>query len=451
MANRIIKHSEPLELKGYWWLPERPEDKVAGVLTYEPEGRIELELIGCFNMVGVSPVDMFIEEDGNDVPLIYGEDSDAKEISLLLCYRSFTCNLSCNFPIIRYTVRYLIYDKHIKGLDEQCDYTARVRFPELSYWVCPGAIHTVFKYAPDSRTIVSTSLEITKLDDDSATIVGVTCDNGVNIRIKRSASMTTEALNLKPSIEQFSQLEISKPEGTMSLKEILHEIHKFESFLSLATKRTVIYDSLYLLDPLVGQDFKSGGRHLFPIYVLSARHFETNARKIDRDKFIFTYEQIAENAHILIRNWMTDDSGLIPIKNHLVESLIYKPVVSSVDFLQVIQAIEGVWWRYKDDDYKSAHGISKKKNTELSVILAELINEQSCIQSIHNLQINIAAAVDSRHYYSHFVEKSKKPHTLDGIELYELTKQLRTLLLSLVLGLLGLDSITIEKIISEHY
>ena len=44
-----MKLSEQHIFKGYWWLPNNPEKKVAGVLTYTPAEHILLELIGAFD------------------------------------------------------------------------------------------------------------------------------------------------------------------------------------------------------------------------------------------------------------------------------------------------------------------------------------------------------------------------------------------------------------------
>ena len=144
---------------------------------------------------------------------------------------------------------------------------------------------------------------------------------------------------------------------------------------------------------------------------------------------------------------MSDTDNLQPIKSHLVDSLVYKPLVGSVDFLQVIQAIEGVWWRFKDDAYKAANKIAKKTNTSLTTILKELLNSLSDLPSISKMNLDITAVVDSRHYYSHFLDKSEKPNTLEGWALYEQTKKLRKILLCLVLELLGLSHNEIEKIL----
>lgn len=47
--NKSIKLNEKLECKGYWWLPSKPENKIAGILTYTPNEKIKLELIGSFD------------------------------------------------------------------------------------------------------------------------------------------------------------------------------------------------------------------------------------------------------------------------------------------------------------------------------------------------------------------------------------------------------------------
>ena len=46
-----MKLCDPFEYKGYWWKPDDPDNKVAGVLTYKPGESITLELIGTFDLM----------------------------------------------------------------------------------------------------------------------------------------------------------------------------------------------------------------------------------------------------------------------------------------------------------------------------------------------------------------------------------------------------------------
>ncbi len=43
---------EKFEYKGYWWLPNRPETKIPGTLTFNPDEGAILDLEGSFKDVG---------------------------------------------------------------------------------------------------------------------------------------------------------------------------------------------------------------------------------------------------------------------------------------------------------------------------------------------------------------------------------------------------------------
>jgi hypothetical protein len=46
---------DDFELKGIWWLPEKPDLQISGILSFESEKRISLELLGSFQRVGQVP------------------------------------------------------------------------------------------------------------------------------------------------------------------------------------------------------------------------------------------------------------------------------------------------------------------------------------------------------------------------------------------------------------
>ena len=63
-----------------------------------------------------------------------------------------------------------------------------------------------------------------------------------------------------------------------------------------------------------------------------------------------------------------------------------KKVYGSVDFLIIIQAIEGYWWRFKDDIYHKQNSIPAKNRTALNTILTELKSAFNDITLIKNLE-----------------------------------------------------------------
>ena len=432
--------------KGYWWLPDNPEKKVAGIVTYIPNEKICLELIGGFEDSSGEYVNL-LEDDNSSVPVIYGKDSDAEVITLVGCRSSFSLNFNAGFPMMSYSARMLVYGKHISSIDEICDYTAYVCFPELSYWAQPGVINQIVNY--DAEDVTSSSFFIPNLRGEKGEMFSCNCENGVRISVCRSAKYNPGELSLKPYIEQYSYLSISRPDTGMTIPEVAHEIYKFQQFLSLVTMRNVQYESINLRDPDIKQDFEDGHKsYCFPIYVLTVQQAVFNPSKISRHNFLFCYEEMPERIPDVLVKWMSDSDKLQPMKHHLVGSMVYKPVVGSVDFLLVVQAIEGVWWRFNDESYKADKNISRRRQTPLTTIISETLGSLSDISKVSSMDIDIEAVVDSRNYYSHFMDRTKKPKTLDGMELYSLTEKLRIVLLCLILELLGLSHLEINGVVA---
>ncbi len=81
--SKTINLDEKLECKGYWWLPNNPDENVAGVLTYIPDEKILLELIGAFDSKK-DFIDTLLNENSEDI--IHGLTSDSKELTLVNCH-----------------------------------------------------------------------------------------------------------------------------------------------------------------------------------------------------------------------------------------------------------------------------------------------------------------------------------------------------------------------------
>lgn len=72
----------------------------------------------------------------------------------------------------------------------------------------------------------------------------------------------------------------------------------------------------------------------------------------------------------------------------------------------------------------------------------------SDISRVSSMGIDIEAVVDLRNYYSHFVDQSKKPKKLDGMDLYNLTEKLSIVFLWPILELFGLSHLEINEVVA---
>lgn len=417
--------TEPLEIKGYWWLPSSPDDIVAGILTYIPNKAIKLELIGQ-----LKPKSSAIEEliNPKDENVIFGFSSDAKEISLIDCHPSdSSLNFNCQFPIQRYNCQHLVIGTHITSLDSPQFFKAQINIPFLSLWATPDSIEKTvfFKEKQGEKCSIAFNTEGRHID---------TVDIE-NYTLSIKGVINYSAGSFESKIKQETIVSIAN-ESDFSLKDALKNIFLFEQFISFATLKPIESSKIVLYDKSKFQQLDNNKKHFSPIeYIRVYRDKEAKQEQniTERGKFLFTYETIKNEFQLILKKWYNGQADIAPIRYHLIECVRQKSFFSSVDFLVVIQAIEGFWWRFRDDDYKRKNNIKSRKQTHLNTILESLITEFKEIERLRLSEINVNEVVDSRHYFSHFVHKADKPFAKDGLELYHLTCKIRKLLICCLL------------------
>ena len=218
--NKLIKLNEKLECKGYWWLPSKPDNKIAGILTYTPNEKIKLELIGTFDS---KHINILFCDKNSDENIIHGITSDSKKVTLINCHSYASLNLSCPFPIVNYNCQFLIIGKHLKNFEEECFYKADITIPELSHWCSPCALKETMmkdKHNEEFTTTISfksKSILINRTDIDENTTIDI------------KGSVIYQGDYLSPQIEQHTYISILKKNDT-SIKDFFANIHLFLTF-----------------------------------------------------------------------------------------------------------------------------------------------------------------------------------------------------------------------------
>lgn len=125
---------DPEVFKGYWFIPSRPDKKVAGILHFMPYERLKLELIGGFD-TPTEYIESFGSGELEQERVIWGIDQNAKEISLINCDKHGSLNFSSEFPMINYIVQYAIIGKHIDTWDDRSFFKLNIEMPLLTEWI----------------------------------------------------------------------------------------------------------------------------------------------------------------------------------------------------------------------------------------------------------------------------------------------------------------------------
>lgn len=421
-----------LEFDGFWYLPEQPQDMVAGTLVYYPEEKIVLKLIGSFD----HPLKECVNNETRP-NVIFGRTSDSKDITLLQVSKKAKFNWTAGFAIVEYLCKYMIIGKHIKGLEEVCNYWANAIIPELSYW-CP---YNAISFSTGNE---KTNISFQTNGKDHCVL------NKTAINDTTSISLLQEIMYLKKqneiNIKQFVSIEVSK-NAPCSIRELLSDILMFEQFLSVATSNIVKSTCIKVFDSNLYQEVDYI-KHYKPIYIVQPRRNskEIKPKEISSIDFLYSYSTIQNYYSQILKEWYNAPKEIAPIRTHLISSLERKRTFSSVDFLIVIQAIDGFWSRFREETYKRNHNLKDKDRVALKDKISELLSEFADIEKIKNANICVKSCVNSRDYYSHFYAPKTNDIVLVGYELYALTNKLRILLLCCILSLIGFRNTQINDI-----
>jgi hypothetical protein len=423
------------EYKGYWYLPNKQENAIAGILTYIPNETLKLELFGTLDKTRPDLTDIINHMEGERVSVIWGETSDAKKVTLLNCIPSGAKqNFDCSFPILCFSIRNcLIGYHHLEEFEEKVFDWSRVEIPGLTMWCFPGVLKTQLSSSTRNKSINHTSVSFCR-EELQDPIVSVPINETTSLNLMKGVQFQQEANNT--TFKQSTYLKIRKNQKT-TVSEFLADIRQYESFMSLASLSELNASKILLYDDTVHQEITENERLYHPtelIYVHNNSEFEPKKMY----SFLFDYSQIKDLYNDIIVKWYNDTSQILPIRTHLIQSLERKRFFSSVDFLIIIQAIEGFCIRFR-------------KEQSLKRIVEDILEEFKDIQKVKELKLNIEEVVDSRHYYSHFMNKSNKPKALDGRDLYELTQKLRIILICCVLNQTGFCNKDIDDIFKKSY
>lgn len=333
---------------------------------------------------------------------------------------------------MRYSVQFIITGKYVRSCDELAFNSCHVEIPALTPWCFPAAIKQSILFKDDKTTVKGLLLAI-DTEQIEQPIVSVDIESA---KIELCRTIFYRGDLRCPKIEQSTSLAIKKPQKD-HLGSFLHDIHIYEQFLSFAALSDVSASHIRLQDDDLYQQLDDGRKIYNKILLHYARkeHSKWNDKKID---FLFGYDTIKDKYPSIIKKWYLESDDIAPIRAHLIESIKKKSSFSSVDFLIVFQAIEGFMIRFLYGDKSS----TKNK-------LTTLLHDFDDIAKLKCNEIDVDAAVNSRHYYSHFFKKSQKTKILDGAELFYLTRRLRNVLICCMLTFIDFSHEDINKLLSQ--
>ena len=428
---------DAFEIRGYWFLPHAPQDRVAGTLTYIPNGKITLELIGSFAEDEDTLFTIFTEE-AKQVEVIHGESSDSKEITLLGCSAYGSHNFACSFSMQKFSVQFVLKGIYIDQKAQEAFHSITVMLPHLTSWVNSYRVKYSIPYTNERPSGFNLGYDLENIN-----LITVALEDDLELELEFTCTPPGSGHSEKLLVQQQYQLNITS-KNNLSFLDLLRQTSKFKTFLTFGTLNSIYYYGIDLYSPVHYQELSCGRKHFHPISLYYNQYHTTHASQKENDHFLFRHDAIEGVFQSVIKRWYGFDKQMAPILKHLIESISAKEIFNTGDFLILVQALEGYCHRFRPNLPK------KKKRITLKEQLEGLQQEFLFVPLIRDLKIDIDTVVNSRHYYSHFFSKVAGTHVAEGVELYLLAQKLKALLICCVLTETGFDPDHITAIMDKY-
>jgi hypothetical protein len=454
---------EDFELKGHWWLPEKPDRKVSGTLNYKSGEDTNLELLGSLR----EPGDRRQEQDFNP-RFILGLSTNGRPCTL---YQNYETSSSWNVSRQRLVVDYLFFEGHFSAATDMQFSSAYVTYSYLEEWL--GKLP--FKD------------ELLKDDDD----------HSWNWKATFITPKGFEA-NVPSRHAKISEFHGHSSKGDDAFRELVWE-HTASLVISPEAKqdfdwyRKTQFELRNLLSVLIGapvylkgvnysvEDKEAADDHdkTRIIYLYYRQANQAQKKRISYNDILVHLTKIEDSIADILEAWFSKQARLGQVYELFLGAEYNPSLYPHLHFLSLMQALE-TYHRHvhigkylPDNEYDAIRNslmsaIPSGTPTPLKDALKQRLkygNEHSLRKRLNeifdglsdshkdlvatNLASFISSVVDTRNYLTHYTTELEAK-ALQGADLLNANLRLKILLSVLLLKELGIAEGLITELISKH-
>lgn len=448
------------QYKGDWFLPDQPDTRFKGILSYDSAEGTTLELFGVF------PLEFI------DLPIILGVTTESKEVTL---YKNFlhhrggatlAVGKEVGQPMSLYTTNYILEGHHFKKEED-------IRFDELKAevfnldeWVG----YSGFKLPNDMMAKNNGMRWEYELPEQ----IDFSISDSLSGQFNFVANRPSRHVYMKEvSIRQRVQLRLCSKEP-MTFLIALDNYFTFQNFLTLSLHQGTYPTSIWLYSNAIMDAFYDQPKRVQITLHFAIRKQSTIKIK-DWPDMLFAYRLIQNDFTAIISKWYENRYELEPVYNLLFEQYYTTSAFNENAFLNMAQAAESFHARLTNHTRMLAADYDEMKKEILAAVnpkyhkwlegqfafgnsltlhmrLDEMVDKygnEVVNKAIGDKDEFIKAVKNSRNYYTHY-SKSGKKKALQSVELYHLAQKVKALLVSALLEETGFSHGDVEKIMNEH-
>jgi hypothetical protein len=411
-----------IEFKGYFWLPTNPEKRLPGLLKFDPENAIEVELWGQFHNY-TNPSSM-------DNNILLGISSDGKKITMLNCFEHSRGMSIPGFPVSAFSAIYMFVGEHFKSIEELQFKQAVVEYEDANLWLGISGF--------DNPEYDSLSKEVRLKYKQPEQIVTRIDEHWM---AKIEFNFHSPMKNLKPtaraSIEQ-KPLFVFVPLLEQTFKDFQNIYSTFSSFLALCYFTFPVIKSIFfhIHNPMRDEEFEPD---VFEIQLYYASQYQHATYKIhkNRQDFLLRYNDI--NFGEILEKWFLLNTKIEATIDILTENLMKRNMTpTEFTFLGYVQALENM--------HRQLRGTKISLKERLDEIVAAL--PVNIAESLLQNEIDFTNRIKNhRNYFTHYSSNSNGYAKASMNELFILSEKMKIILITSILKELDLSDNDIEQII----
>jgi ApeA N-terminal domain 1 len=443
---------------GFWWLPEAPDEKVSGTLSYSPDEGLELKLVGSFTPItdafGAPP----------NCPIILGITA-GKLVTLVGCMQSGTSMSFPGFQSESFIPRFALLGVHVESTDDLIFDEIDLLFSNFGDWVDVSGITQNMQAQDDAESgamlkRMEIAYEPTK--GPSAAIGGGSVEVGFDF--SASGGMTRN-----PALHETAVLTVKLDAAITVVETFDRYVTPFANLLTLAIDRPIAIEAIRVSNETTRADRAHRNADLVfcPVHLPEAH----DGRILANDMLFHTADLDEVGFDGLVQQWLRIADGLAPVCA-LFFSVRYAQLPIELRFLNLIRAIE-VYHRRTDaggrlppDEWeeKLARIIESAPEEDREWLEEELrwSNEVRLRARLRKLLETVSDALedvlprkfvgitaDTRNYLTHY-DDSLKGRALEGADLYRISEVLIFFLQACFLHELGFSSERIASLLRRN-
>lgn len=451
---------EELEIKGLWSLPEKPDLKLPGTLSFSPYKGFSLEIQGSFKEK--SEMNKFLTPD-----IILGFSHQGKNITLYKCFETSHKGHFPGIPESIFSVNVGFIGVHFTQLSEIKFKKISVRYNYLDEWLNIRG----FSITPNLK---DKSVEIKyKLPAP----IEINLRSGLKILLEVKANMPSVSIVQKEAcIKQETFFTLEFPTET-TFEDVHKFIYIFQNLLSLLTSE-IVYPIKILGNSEKTVKIIKDKKLYEPIeiiYQLSLSQVEGKKSVYPFD-MLFPYNSIKNKTEAIFNNWLEKVEKLEPVYDLYFGTIYSGDMYLEFQFLSLVMALEVYHRRMiRNEDIPSKEHEERIKQILTSTPdkyrnwLKEKLkysnepNLRKRIKEIYNMLKNIGYVTElipkkknfvykvynTRNYFVHY-DQSLKDKALKGTELYWLIQKLKVLVEICLLKEIGFLDTEIDNIFQQN-